>query len=215
MYCPNCGEKIKDPNQKFCQYCGAALKFDTETSISQADIISNKSATIPSTEYTPTDAKQKTSKKHSKRCFAGAMISFTLSLLTIIIGLPLIFFIGSSIHLEEDPLSIFYFYYFLLYYPFSGYYPTPRYVLDEGLRMIAHVYGVLFILFGIASFILGIVARRTRRKAIYRESNNGLVKAGGVLAILGIIQGIIGAIIGGILFYLPFYATLLNYVSGI
>ena len=30
MFCPICGEELKDPNQKFCKYCGSKIQITSE-----------------------------------------------------------------------------------------------------------------------------------------------------------------------------------------
>jgi hypothetical protein len=211
MYCPSCGEKIKDPNQKFCQSCGASLKSEAKTSKSHEDKVSKKSESIPSKEYTPSDAALKSSNTHSKRCFTLAIISFILSLLSIIIGLSLYFYIGNSVREVYNPFELLFFLYF---YPIVvSYIPQPIFVLDEALKMIAIVFGIIFILFCIASVVLGIVSLVIRKKAKNLESNNSFLKAGIVLAILGIIQAVIGGIISGFLLALPFFINFVNATS--
>ena len=32
MFCPHCGEKLKDSNQKFCQNCGSEISTAAENS---------------------------------------------------------------------------------------------------------------------------------------------------------------------------------------
>jgi uncharacterized protein YjeT (DUF2065 family) len=225
VYCPNCGEKLSRSNQNYCIHCGTALKLNIERVQPKKAVYPTKSATAPSPEYTSksmystrevTPYQQVPIKKkgiigkYSIRCFILAIISFLLALHSIIIGLYLIFLINSSIYLKYDIISLWYY----INYFSSGdlwFYPAPELVLEDGLRLVAHISGVVLILFGIAGFILGQVARRIRRKALYNESDNKLVKIGGVLAIFGIILNIAGALIGAYLFYIPFYVSRRNF----
>jgi hypothetical protein len=71
--------------------------------------------------------------------------------------------------------------------------------------MLSHVFGILFIFFGISGFVLGIVSLGIRRKATHYEPENKLIKRIYILAILGIILGVIGTYFGGALFFIPFH----------
>ncbi|TXT67514.1 MAG: hypothetical protein BAJALOKI1v1_70005 [Promethearchaeota archaeon] len=70
--------------------------------------------------------------------------------------------------------------------------------------------GVLLLAFGIVGLVLGILARRVRRRALQSESNNVLIKSAGIFSILGIILSIAGAILGGLFSYLPFFISMRN-----
>lgn len=220
MYCPNCGEKLSRAAQNYCIHCGTALKLNIERVQPKKAVYPTKSATAPSPEYTSRSIystraltpyqqvpikKKGTIGKYSIRCFILAIVSFLLALHSIIIGLYLIFIMNSSVYLKYDIISL---WYYINYFSYDlWFYPAPELVLEDGLRLVGHISGVVLILFGIAGFILGQVARRIRRKALYNESDNKLVKIGGVLAIFGIILNIAGALIGAYLFYIPFYVS--------
>ncbi|MGB5909642.1 MAG: zinc ribbon domain-containing protein [Promethearchaeia archaeon] len=94
MFCPHCGEKLKDPNQKFCQNCGSEIsttagdsQLITETKSSPSII---KSPSIPKTVEVPASEKQilapGTPGRFSKKCLAFAIVSICIAIPFLIIG---------------------------------------------------------------------------------------------------------------------------------
>ncbi len=74
LYCPQCGEKLKSSDQKFCDHCGADLRISMKTSDSDVTTI-----------------------KESKRCFILGLSSFIIAIIFIIIGLALILILRNSV----------------------------------------------------------------------------------------------------------------------
>ncbi len=100
MFCPNCGEKLINPNQKFCQVCGANLK-ELIPGYAIEEVESNsysKNALNPQTEIynqqTPQLQqinKQGIPNKYAKSCFACALISFIIGDITGFLTFPAIY----------------------------------------------------------------------------------------------------------------------------
>jgi hypothetical protein len=229
MYCFNCGEKIKNETQKFCIYCGVSLnkfarndqarrkshpptplpapsvKFTSRPIYPVKQKITNRQA---SHHQTPTMIRQIFG-KNSKQCFMLSLGSFLLAVISLIISLHVYLIIDSSLYYEYDLFEMWYFFNY-----FSSLeilmFPMPNTFLEDGARMLAHVSGALLLVFGAAGLILGFFARRIRRRAVYNEFDNTLVKIAGVFSILGIILNIIGAGLGGLFSYIPFFITRSN-----
>ena len=94
MFCPHCGEKLKDPDQKFCQNCGSEIsttaedsRLITETESSSSTI---KSPSIPKTIEVPVSEKQilapGTPGRFSKKCLVYAIVSICIAIPAIIVG---------------------------------------------------------------------------------------------------------------------------------
>lgn len=82
MFCPICGEKLKDPNQRFCKYCGSEIKITSEAPKQQ---ITPRDTEIPVRPLKPVEIGRPGT--YSKRCLSNAIIS----LVVIIPGLMLSF----------------------------------------------------------------------------------------------------------------------------
>lgn len=88
MYCPICGEKLKDPNQRFCKYCGSELKFTSEAPKQQ---LTPRDTEIPVRSLKPVEIGRPGI--YSKRCLSNAIISLAviipglmLSFITVIVA---------------------------------------------------------------------------------------------------------------------------------
>lgn len=94
MFCPHCGEKLKDPNQKFCQNCGSEISTKAGDSqlITETESVPSKieSPSIPKTVVAPVSEKQilapGTPGKFSKKCLAFAIVSICIAIPFLIIG---------------------------------------------------------------------------------------------------------------------------------
>jgi MFS family permease len=192
MSCPKCGKKLESLDQKFCRYCGAELNIDAGDSHLQN---SYKNIEAP--------------REYSKIFFALATVSIVLGLLSISIGLPIFFYIGSSVKLEHGLSDLAYFN-FCLEGDFCFGIPEPYYILEGELKQGAYVFGLLLIIFGIIGSLLGIIAIKIRRKARYEKKGKKLRKIGFIFGIVGIALSILGILIGGILLYIPSYIAEYN-----
>ena len=195
MYCPICGNKNK-PNDNFCRSCGAKLTIinepiRSENSPSRADNIQDIKR-----EQKIGSSQSKDSLKNSKICAILGIIAYILPIIAIFVGIPLNYVVRTSISLEFN-----YFLYFLDPFLFMLYpYIT---VLDESLKAAASGFGVTFVLFGVAAFVMGIISRQFRRKAVYYEPESPLKSIGGTFAILAILLAFVSGFIGIILFNSP------------
>ncbi|MFX0179771.1 MAG: zinc-ribbon domain-containing protein [Candidatus Hodarchaeota archaeon] len=94
MFCPHCGEKLKDPDQKFCQNCGSELSTPAGDSqlITEIESVPSKieSPSIPKTIEAPVSDKQiltpGTPGRFSKKCLAFAIVSICIAIPFLIIG---------------------------------------------------------------------------------------------------------------------------------
>jgi hypothetical protein len=184
LNCPNCGKKIGSPDQKFCRYCGAELKMKPKSS--QPKI---------------TETKKGISKKDIRRSFALALVSSILGILSMIIGLSFLFKIINSVHKEPVFLDWVLFNEGFLYY-------RGEIILEEELKTLSLMLGIVFILISVGGIILGIIAKIMRQKRLINESNNRLIKISSYLEMLGIFININGLIIGVLLCFIPFYYRL-------
>jgi hypothetical protein len=195
MYCPICGNKNK-PNDNFCRSCGAKLNINnepisSENSPSRADNLQDiKREQIMSSSQT------ENSLKNSKICAILGIIAYILPLISILVGIPLNYAIRTSIRIE---FNIFLFYldpFLFMFYPYVT-------VLDETLKAAASGFGATFVIFGVVAFVMGIVSRQIRRKAVYYEPESPLKSIGGTFAILAILLAFVSGAIGIILFNSP------------
>jgi len=187
MSCPKCGKKIESLDQKFCRYCGAELNINAEKSQFQKSHKNNEAT-----------------REYSKIFFGLATISIFLALLSISIGLPLFFSVGSSVSLEYGFSELTYIK-ICIEEDFCFGIPEPLYILEEDLKKGAYLFGLLFIIFGIIGSLLGIIAMAIRNRTRDETAGKKLRKIGFIFGIVGIALSIIGILIGGILLYIPQY----------
>ena len=96
MFCPNCGEEIKNPNQRFCHKCGSEISTISEAPISQSP-----------PGYTDFPISQQTQVKegragpHSKKCLGFSIPSIALAIVLLAISglLRLFYFVGMPLSL--------------------------------------------------------------------------------------------------------------------
>jgi len=94
MFCPHCGEKLKDSHQKFCQNCGSEISTTAEDSqlITEPEPgpSISKSPSIPKITEVPASGKQLlapgTPGKYSKKCLAYAIVSICIAIPFIFVG---------------------------------------------------------------------------------------------------------------------------------
>ncbi len=87
MYCPNCGEYLRDPNQRFCHSCGSKLSDNSETVQIASEKEQYAHATIKPSEQSYTNVqvvKQKPVAKggvgtHSRKCLGYAITSIAIA----------------------------------------------------------------------------------------------------------------------------------------
>ncbi|MFX1378544.1 MAG: zinc-ribbon domain-containing protein [Promethearchaeota archaeon] len=88
MFCPHCGQKLIDTNQKFCQHCGAEVLTVSKT----PDYTPERFQREPSTKIYYVPVKQQTQLqrgppgKYSKTCLTGALVSIFIGIISLIIG---------------------------------------------------------------------------------------------------------------------------------
>ncbi len=225
MNCPYCGEKIEPPNLKVCPFCRTKLDIPSEDSQPKQDynladlmqMVTAHSAQEPyqSDRYYSSSHEllSKEIQPHAtnlKTSFAFSLTSFLIPTILVIIGIPLVYHIFSSIIQEQNWLAL------LLYLSDPDFqdrtlFPTPQYTLSEDLKMMADIVGIMFVMLSIAGMILGIISKKMRNKS--NKLNIAFSRIGNIFSMLGIISSIIGMIIGGILLYVPYYLVRLNIYS--
>ena len=103
MFCTNCGQKLKDPNQRFCQNCGSEIQTPSEASIIPPIPAYTDFAATPQKPF-----KERRPGPHSKKCLAFSITSIAMAVamlvtanilrLFYILGIPLpLFIIGVMI----------------------------------------------------------------------------------------------------------------------
>jgi hypothetical protein len=114
--------------------------------------------------------------------------------------------INSSLHLEYDTGEVLAcISFFSIAAPFL--FPKPDLVLYEETIMVVYICVAVVIIVGITGFILGIVARRSRRKALRESPYIRLIKIAGILSVFGIILNITAVILGILVFFIPIFIT--------
>lgn len=190
MYCPNCGEELRDENQRFCSRCGSKIssskeivelesepKKDTMPIVQQSKQISSEILVSP----------QKTPVKgavgpYSKKSLADGIISIGITVVALYCSF-IVFMVAQTL----TP-----------YLPLFSWNPVIR--RTTILTILAVIY--------LVGLILANAARSNSKKARSYEPENGIQKAGNVLGIIGtIINSIAIAII-----LITLFTSILNYV---
>ena len=176
MFCPNCGETLDTPNQRFCSSCGSEL-FNTPD-IPQAPQLRAVENQVSSTVRSVSVYQSKPINiggpgPYSKNCFAFAIISIALAITGFIFG---------GINLIRNLLPIYLFPYF----------PGGPGVGVVGLT--------IAIVLNIGGLIFGILSRVNSSKAGKLEPINTLEKIGSVFAVFGIILNVIPIVVVPLIF---------------
>ena len=87
MYCPNCGEYLREPNQRFCHNCGSKLSDNSEAFEMTNEMNQYAQTTLKPSEQLYTDVpviQQKPVVKggvgtHSKKCLGFAITSIAIA----------------------------------------------------------------------------------------------------------------------------------------
>ena len=163
MFCPNCGEELKEPNQKFCHYCGNELsattrapQLRTERAQEVSPISSPSTPEVAEAQFIV--QKPITSVgvgPNSKKCLVFAIVSIGLAVASWIVGFNTFLF-SIIIHRGDPPL----------------------------IRIIIGV--IVAISLNIVGLVFGIISRVNKAKARQLESPNTVEKLGGAFGIVGI-----------------------------
>jgi hypothetical protein len=173
MFCPNCGQKLKESNQRFCHSCGSEISTTSEAPKLEIERSPYESTTITKStpEYTdfsvspqkPTPVKVEGPGSNSIKCFIYAMTSMILFVIAFVIGFNVV------------RLSIF----------GAGTPFTPLRMINIIIVIILHIAGLIF----------GIVSKTNAGNAERSEPENALKSIGGVFGVIGIILNAIFLVI--------------------
>ena len=185
MFCPNCGEKLETPNQRFCASCGSEIQTTSHPDVPQVPVLA------PAPEPTPVPArpvpvhgskivKAQGLGTHSKKCFAFSLVS---------IG----FFVAGFAFGGTILLRFILPYYF---FPFFG----------GGIIM-----WIIAIVLHLVGFIFGILSRVNSSKARNLEASHALEKVGSVFGVFGIVLNVLPMAILPIFIVLGVIAPIIPY----
>ncbi len=184
MFCPICGEELKDQYQKFCHNCGSNISITPSQTmpdnVEEKPVIDSK--TIQDNKNLSTSqpgfvGKEGNEIPYSKKCLAFSIASL------IIVGF-------SIFHLM-----------FIVLFHFISNHPTADATFLENIRY--EYLDLLNIALNITGLIFGIVAKNKNNDAKTFERENTARKVGGILAILTIVGNLIVFIIS--LIFLPLF----------
>jgi len=175
MYCPNCGEYLRDPNQRFCHNCGSNLSNNSEVFqiTSEKDQYTQTTLKPSKQVYTDVpDIQQKPVVKgrvgtHSKKCLGFSITSIGIAAVGLYLGF--IIFMFSRIWIFNPSIT--------------------RRIIWWTVIASIHLVGLAF----------GSSSRTHSKHAKNLEPVNTVEKVGSVLGIVGVI---INAIAMGIFFIL-------------
>ena len=160
MFCPNCGEKVEDLNQKFCAYCGSKIEVPPEvTNVAPTTNQHTQPESLPS--YLPISdiapqPKPITSNKpdiYSKRCLGFSIAALIIGGIALFVG-----FIQAIFSL------------------FTPYYVSYTFI-GWIIVIIMHITGLIF----------GITSRANNSNAKHLEPPNTIRQVGSVFGVLAII----------------------------
>lgn len=170
MFCPNCGEKLDNPNQKFCAHCGSEIQVTPSSEVfegynaTQAPVVKTPSPPpVPATPvYDAKPVKPKGTGSYSRKSLAYALIW------------PIFFIIAFYLGFIFTILRSF---------SYSPYLPR-----NPALWIAPIVLHIVSLIFSIASKV-------NSNKARIYEDRNGLQKAGSILSVFGIVLNVIFLVI--------------------
>jgi len=99
MFCPNCGEKLETPNQRYCASCGSEIQTTSPPDVPQAPApVLAPVSKVPVYDSKPVKAQGLGT--HSKKCFSFSLVSIGFFVAGFVFGgtillrfiLPLYFF---------------------------------------------------------------------------------------------------------------------------
>ena len=172
MFCPNCGENLESPNQKFCSSCGSEIQ--STLPLKSPVVLETPQPTIEEHKFpTPTSAVSVYDEKPIKTGEIGPLskICFSFALVAIAFFIAGIIFGGTILLRILLPVYIY------------SYLPG-----GPGIWIIAFVLHIV-------GFIFGIISRVSSSKAGKREPDNVLEKVGSVFSVFGIILNLIPLVI--------------------
>lgn len=167
MFCPNCGERLDSPDQRFCSNCGSKLQFTPIPEVPQEVTVVKTPAPPPiqaAPVYDVKPIKKASTGSYSKKTFAFAFLSLVLACVGF--GLEYLAFLRSVM------------YYFMF----------PRLPAAPVLLIIA-------LIFHFVGIVFAVVSRSNSNKARRLEVENALEKVGKVFGILGLVGNIIPLVV--------------------
>jgi len=187
MFCPNCGEKLESPNQRFCASCGSEIQTNLSP---EAPQIPPKRIQVPPVApvppvppvpiYQAKPSKAEGIGTNSKICFSFSLVAIAFFVAGLSFGAGVIIRLLIPI-------------YFIPYLP-GG----------PGMWIIAFVLHVVGLIFGI-------ISRANSSKARRREADNALQKVGSVFGVFGIVLNVlplviipIAIVLASMTFYYPY-----------
>ncbi|MFX0032062.1 MAG: zinc-ribbon domain-containing protein [Candidatus Hodarchaeota archaeon] len=174
MYCPNCGEELREANQRFCSRCGSKISSSNEIVELESEPIQEPMPVVQQSKQISSEipvSPQKTPIKgavgrYSKKSLADGIISIGITVVALYCTF-VVFMVARTL----SP-----------YLQFFSWNPAIRRTVL--LTILAVIY--------LVGLILANAARSNSKKARSYESENGVRKAGNVLGIIGTIINAIG-----------------------
>ncbi|NHJ19420.1 MAG: zinc ribbon domain-containing protein [Candidatus Lokiarchaeota archaeon] len=170
MFCPNCGEKLDNPNQKFCAHCGSEIQVTPSSeafegyNATQTPVVKTSSPPpVPATPvYDVKPVKPKGTGSYSRKSLAYALIWPIFFVIAFYLGFIFMIFrsFSYSPYMPRNP--------FLWIVPF-----------------VLHLVSLLF----------SIVSKVNSSKARIYEDRNGLQQAGSIISVFGIVLNAIFLVI--------------------
>lgn len=187
MFCPNCGEKLETPNQRFCAGCGSEIQTTASPEISSQPVeevqVPSPPAPPPVSTVPVYDSKPVKAQglgTYSKKCFYFSLVS---------IGFFVAGFVFGGTILLRFILPLYFF-------PFFG----------GGIIM-----WIIAIVLHLVGFIFGILSRVNSSKARSLEASHALEKVGSVFGVFGIILNVLPMAILPIFIVLGVIAPIIPY----
>jgi hypothetical protein len=181
VFCPNCGEEIQPPDQKYCQLCGADIQLNSDKL---------KAQTVTDEEFNQG--------KSSNLSLILSIISFLLTSSASIACLAFIFSIRASLYSSFGMIR-----YESIFFPSWGVIPSSQ------SRVYVRIIGGSIIALCIIGILLGALSLILRKRALSKEAADKSFKLELIFSLLGIIIAILGIFVGYILFHaIPFIVAI-------